>query len=198
MFSGLKWEMGGHRMSDAGTAVMTAEQLMRLPSCGKRYELKRGELLMTTPSGALHGDVTMALGALMRVYANQKKLGKVLAAETGFKIHSDPDTVRAPDVAFVAQERIPPTGVPRGYWELAPDLVVEVVSPNDSAAEVQDKIEEWLNAGVRRVWVVYPDTQTIHVYRSLKEVTVLKPGDKLDGEDVLPGFSHSVEEIFAS
>jgi len=177
---------------------MTAEQLIRLPpDRGKRYELRRGELLMMTPSGALHGDVTMALGTLMRVYASQKKLGKVLAAETGFKIHSDPDTVRAPDVAFVARERIPSTGVPRGYWELTPDLVAEVVSPNDSAADVQDKVEEWLNAGVRRVWVVYPDTQTVHVYRSLKEVSVLKPGDTLDGEDVLLGFSCTVEEIFA-
>jgi len=185
-------------MSSTGTVAMTAEQLMHLPSRGKRYELKKGKLLMMTPSGALHGDVAMALGVLMRVYASQKKLGKVLAAETGFKIHSDPDTVRAPDVAFVAQERIPPTGIPRGYWELAPDLVVEVVSPNDSAADVQDKIEEWLNAGVRRVWVVYPDTQTIHIYRSLKDVNVLKPGDRLDGEDVLPGFSCAVEEIFAS
>lgn len=183
--------------SDTGTAVMTAEQLMRLPSRGKRYELKRGELLMMTPAGALHGRVVMALGVLLHVYASQHKLGQVFAAETGFKIHVDPDTVRAPDIAFVAQERIPPTGVPSGYWELAPDLVVEVVSPNDSAADVQDKIEEWLNAGVRRVWVVYPDTQTIHVYRSLKEVNVLKSGDRLDGEDLLPGFSCAVEEIFA-
>jgi Uma2 family endonuclease len=177
---------------------MTAEQLMRLPSRGKRYELKRGELLMMTPAGALHGRVVMALGVLLHVYASQHKLGQVFAAETGFKIHVDPDTVRAPDIAFVAKERVPPAGVPRGYWELAPDLVVEVVSPNDSAADVQDKIEEWLNAGVRRVWVVYPDTQTIHIYRSLKEVNVLKPGDRLDGEDVLPGFSCTVEEIFAS
>lgn len=185
-------------MSSIGTGVMTAEQLMHLPGRGKRYELKKGELLTMTPSGALHGDVTMALGVLMRVYASQKKLGRVLAAETGFKIHADPDTVRAPDIAFVAQARIPPTGIPRGYWEIAPDLVVEVVSPNDSAADVQDKIEEWLNAGVRRVWVVYPDTQTIHIYRSLKDVNVLKPGDRLDGEDVLPGFSCTVEEIFGS
>jgi len=175
---------------------MTAEQLMRLPSRGKRYELKRGKLLMMTPAGALHGRVVMALGVLLHVYASQHKLGQVFAAETGFKIHVDPDTVRAPDIAFVAKERVPPAGVPRGYWELAPDLVVEVVSPNDSAADVQDKIEEWLNAGVRRVWVVYPDTQTIHIYRSLKEVNVLKPGDRLDGEDVLPGFSCAVEEIF--
>ncbi len=185
---------------------MTAEQLMRLPGRGKRYELKRGELLMMTPAGALHGRVAMALGALLHVYASQHRLGQVFAAETGFKIHVDPDTVRAPDIAFVAKERVPPAGVPRGYWELAPDLVVEVVSPNDpstssgcdSAADVQDKIEEWLNAGVRRVWVVYPDTQTIHICRSLKEVNVLKPGDRLDGEDVLPGFSCTVEEIFAS
>ncbi len=179
--------------------VTTAEQLMHLPSLGKRYELKRGELLMMTPAGALHGDVAMSLGALLRLYAQNHQLGKVLAAETGFKIHSAPDTVRAPDVAFVRKERVPAEGLPRGYWELAPDLVVEVVSPNDSATEIQNKVEEWLSAGVRRVWVVYPDTQTILVHRALKEpILVLKPGDTLDGEDILPGFSCAVSEIFSS
>lgn len=185
-------------MSAVGTSVMTAEQLMRLPGRGKRHELKRGELLTMTPAGALHGRMAMTLGALLHSYASQHKLGQVFAAETGFKIHIDPDTVRAPDVAFVAQEHIPPTGVPRGYWELAPDLVVEVVSPNDSAADVQDKIEEWLNSGVRSVWVVYPDTQTIHVYCSLKQIRILKQGDTLDGGDVLPGFSCVVEKVFAA
>ena len=184
-------------MAMVETAVMTAAQLMRLRDRGKCYELKKGQLLMMTPAGALHGDVTMALGSLMRVHASRKKLGKVFAAETGFKIHVNPDTVRAPDVAFVAQERIPATGLPRGYCELAPDLVVEVVSPNDSAADVQDKIEEWLNAGARLVWVVYPDTQTIHIHNSPKEIGVLKSGDRLDGKDVLPGFSCAVKDIFA-
>lgn len=185
-------------MDGVRTAVMTAEQLAQLSDRGIRYELKRGELLTMPPAGALHGDVAMAIGARLRVYVSQKQLGKVLAAETGFKIHTDPDTVRAPDVAFVVQERISPAGLPRGYWELAPDLVVEVVSTHDRAADVQDKVEEWLEAGVRRVWVVYPDTQTIQVHRSLKELAVLKPGDTLDGEDVLPGFSCAVEELFTS
>lgn len=178
--------------------LVTANQLAHLRERGKRYELRKGELLTMTPAGAVHGDLAMELGSLMRVYAKQKKLGKVFAAETGFKIHVDPDTVRAPDVAFVDKKRIPPTGVPRGYWELAPDLVVEVVSPNDSAADVQGKVEEWLRAGVRRVWVVYPDTHTIRVHRSPREIEALKPGDVLDGEDVMPGFSCAVEDIFAS
>ncbi len=185
-------------MNGVRTTVMTAEQLTSLTERGKRYELKKGELLTMVPAGALHGDVAMALGFLLRGYASQKGLGKVLAAETGFRIHTDPDTVRAPDVAFVAQERIPPEGLPRGYWALAPDLVVEVVSPHDRAAEIQDKVKEWLEAGARRVWVVYPDTQMIYVYRSSSEIKVLKVGDVLDGEEVLPGFSCTVKEIFTS
>ncbi len=184
-------------MEELKSQVMTAEDLAQLPDRGKRYELRMRELLMMTPAGALLGRITMILAATLHQYAAQHQLGQVFAAETGFQIHSDPDTVRAPDIAFVARDRIPPEGVPRGFWELAPDLVVKVVSPNDRAADVQDKIEEWLDAGVRQVWVIYPDTEMVWVCHSPKEVDVLKPGDTLVGDDLLPGFRCSVEDLFA-
>jgi Uma2 family endonuclease len=105
--------------------------------------------------------------------------------------------VRAPDLAFVCRERLPPENQPRGFWEIAPDLVVEVVSPNDTRAEIQLKVREWIEAGVRLVWVVYPDSRTVEVIRTLLDREELTADDTLDGGDVLPGFSCAVAELFA-
>ncbi len=138
----------------------------------------------------------MRLGSLLDQYVTAHRLGLMFAAETGFVLSKNPDTVRAPDIAFVVRERIPPDGLPEGYWELAPDLAVEVVSPNDTAAEVQSKAQMWLKSGVRLVWVVYPDTRSVVAYKSLKEISVLTVGDALSGGDVVPGFECTVAEVF--
>lgn len=175
---------------------MTAEELLGLPDDGKRHELVEGELKEMTPAGARHGSAAAALTVLLGQHVGAKRLGTVLAAETGFIISRNPDTVRAPDVSFVAQERIPPEGPPEGYWELAPDLAVEVVSPNDTAAGVQSKVQMWLESGVRLVWVVYPETRSVVAYRSLKEISTFTAGDTLGGGDVVPGFECKVAEIF--
>ena len=119
----------------------------------------------------------------------------VVTAEAGFRIAHDPDTVRAPDVAFVRAERIPPGGV-KGFFQGPPDIAVEVVSPNDRASEVMAKAQDWLQAGCPLVWVVDPETRTISVYRSRSEISVLNETDTLTGGDVLPGFSVAVAEIF--
>ncbi len=177
--------------------AMTAQELANLPARGARYELQRGKLIRMTPAGFRHGDIAMVLGALLLQYVRQKGLGKVLAAETGYKLSRDPDTVRAPDVSFVRQNRVPQGDAAKGFLELAPDLAVEVVSPNDRAGEVYEKVAEWLMAGTRLVWVVYPDTKTITVYRSLKDIEVLTTADTLQGEEVIPGFTCPVAEIFA-
>ncbi len=177
------------------SSPMTATELLNLPRAGLRYELVKGELLEMSPTGSRHGRIAMRLGALLEQYARQQKLGVVYAAETGFKLQENPDTVRAADAAFVAQERIPPEGEPEGYWAIAPDLVVEVVSPSDSALLVQAKVTDWLEAGCRLVWVVYPDTRTVTEYRSLKEAQVLRVDQNLTGGDVLPGFSCAIAEI---
>jgi Uma2 family endonuclease len=175
---------------------MTSEELLRLPDDGKRRELVQGELREMAPAGGRHGDVAGALHVLLGHYVREQRLGKVPAAETGFLVGRNPDTVRAPDVCFIARDRVPPTGSPRGYWDLAPDLVAEVVSPNDTAAEVQSKVQMWLETGVRLVWVVYPDTRSVMAYESLKEISTFTTGDTLSGDNVVPGFECSVSEIF--
>lgn len=175
---------------------MTAEELLGLTDDGKRYELVEGELREMTPAGARHGSATAALTVLLGQHVRANRLGMVLAAETGFRISRDPDTVRAPDVSFIARERIPPEGPPEGYWDLAPDLAVEVVSPNDTAAQVQSKVQMWLESGVHLVWVVYPDTRVVVAYKSLKEITTFTAEDTLGGEQVVPGFECAVAEIF--
>lgn len=175
---------------------MTAAELLNLPQAGVRYELVKGELLEMSPTGSRHGRIANMITFLLTQFVRQHKLGVVYAAETGFKLQENPDTVRAADAAFVAQERIPPEGEPEGYWAIAPDLVVEVVSPSDSALLVQAKVTDWLEAGCRLVWVVYPDTRTVTEYRSLREVQVLMVDQRLAGGEALPGFSCAIAEIF--
>ena len=123
-------------------------------------------------------------------------MGEVFAAGTGFLLRRDPDTVRAPDVAFVSSERLGTSEASSGFLERAPDLAVEVVSPSDSAAAVQSKVEDWLGAGTRLVWVVYPDTRSVTVYRSLNEAEVLSEPDALDGAPVLTDLAVPVSDLF--
>ncbi len=176
---------------------MTADELLQLPQDNQRYELIQGELIEMSPAGPRHGRIANTIAFVLTQYVKKGKLGIVYAAETGFKLSQNPDTVRAADAAFVAQSRIPATGEPEGYWAIAPDLVVEVVvSPSDAAATVQAKVTDWLTAGCHLVWVVYPDTQTVTEYRSLTEVRVLTGQEKLTGGEVLPGFSCPISELF--
>ena len=174
----------------------TASELFAMPDDGFRYELVKGELRKMSPSGSEHaviiGRLTMRLG--QHIEAND--LGLYFGAEAGFKIASDPDTVRAPDVAFVSREHIPEGGVPKNFWSGAPDLAVEVVSPGDTYSEVEEKVEQWLGAGARAVWVVNPKRRGVTMYRSMTDVTRLSESDELDGGDVVPGFRCRVSEIF--
>lgn len=178
-------------------AQVTADELLRLPDDGNRYELVRGEVRRMTPAGGEHGrvavNVTLSLGAHVRSH----RLGAVYAAETGFKLASDPDTVRAPDVAFVRSDRVAALGVVRGYMPGAPDLAVEVVSPGDTYSEVGEKVLEWLDAGSRIVLVVDPWKRVVTEYRSRDEIRVLREGDVLSGADVVPGWEVRVGDLFA-
>jgi Uma2 family endonuclease len=174
--------------------LYTAEDLLRLPDTGKRYELVRGELLEMAPTSFGHGRVTGHAFFRLFTFVQENDLGEVLTGEPGFRLQRNPDTVRAPDIAFVSKDRIPAD--PRGFPDLAPDLVVEVVSPNDTAAELQVKVGEWLRAGTRMVLVMYPDSRLVAVYRSLNDVRVLTEDDVLQGEPVLPGFSCPVRDLF--
>ena len=174
----------------------TAEELLRMPDDGFRYELVRGELIKMSPAGNKHGrfaaNVTTSLGP--HVKAN--KLGAVYAAETGFWLASEPDTVRAPDVAFVSQKRLDEVGDVDGFWPGAPDLVVEVISPSDTYTEVEEKVFAWLGAGARMVVVVNPRKRAATVYRSLTDIRVLTEDDTLNGSDVVPGWTMAVKNIF--
>ncbi|MCS6911512.1 MAG: Uma2 family endonuclease, partial [Anaerolineales bacterium] len=138
----------------------------------------------------------MRLAWRLAAFVESRNLGVVTLAETGFQLSRDPDTVRAPDVAFIRSERWPKKP-PKGYLTFAPDLVVEVVSPNDEPDAVQAKIVEWLNAGVQAALVVYPGSRQIAVYRSLRQITILTDGDTLELPDLLPGFTCPVSDIFA-
>jgi Uma2 family endonuclease len=179
------------------TQPMTAEELLKMPKDGFRYELVKGELIKMSPAGFEHGAVAMNLAIILGQHVKANRLGVVCAAETGFKIATAPDTVLAPDVSFVRQERIPPTGLPKAYWPGAPDLAVEVVSPGDTAKEVAGKVEDWLAAGARAVWVVNPKRLTVIIHRPQIEAVTLGLDDELDGQDVVPGFRCRVSEIFA-
>lgn len=174
---------------------MSATTLLRLSSELGRCELVRGELRQMAPAGFEHGVVIGNLTEALAREVRTRRLGVVSGAETGFKIASDPDTVRAPDIGFVRQERVR-GGRPRGYFPGAPDLAVEVVSPGDSAQEVRDKVTDWLGAGAQAVWVVYPARQTVEVHEADGTRHTLGLTDQLTGGSVLPGFILPVAQIF--
>jgi len=180
------------------TAVrpLTADELLKMPEDGFRYELVRGELKRMVPAGNEHGKLAMELGGALFQHVKINKLGTVYAAETGFKLSSDPDTVRAPDVAFVSAKRTSESGEPKGYWPGAPDLAVEVVSPEDVYTEVEEKVLEWLEAGTRMVIVVNPRKRAVTLYRSLSDIVVLTNDDTLDGGDVIPGWKLALQDLF--
>ncbi len=168
-------------------AHMSADELLQLDLVGKRTELVRGRLVVQEPAGFGHGAVASNLAREIACFVRERDLGQVLAAETGFKLASAPDTVRAPDVSFVSRSRVP-YPAPAGYASLAPDLVVEVLSPSDRPGKVLEKVGDWLTAGTRLVWVVDPMRRQVRVYRADGGETLVESDGVLDGEDVLVGF----------
>jgi Uma2 family endonuclease len=177
--------------------LLTAEEFSRLPGDGcHRYELVKGKVVKEPPPGIEHGDLALRLGRFLQQYVDEHRLGLV-TVESGFVLERGPDTVRGPDVAFVSTARLPPPQARRGYGAMAPDLVVEVVSPSDRASKVEAKAREYLAAGSRLVCVVGPPTRSVAVYRPDGSSRLLRESDPLDGEDVLPGFRRRVAHTFA-
>lgn len=175
--------------------VTTADQLLAATDLG-RCELLRGELIMMSPAGSEHGAITAEIARILGNFVKPQGLGAVLGAETGFLIAQNPDTVRAPDVAFLRAQRIGGR-LPKGFFPGAPDLAVEVLSPGDRASEVFEKVQDWLAAGCTAVWLVDPKTQTVTVYDSAHKVARLRSTDRLSGGDLLPDFSVPVADFFA-
>lgn len=177
--------------------LMTVEEALQLSTVNRRFELVRGVYIEMAPASVYHGVLANNISFLITQHVKKNRLGEVTAAETGFLLSRDPDTVRAADVGFISAARIPAAGVPQtGYWHLAPDLAVEVVSPNDDPDDIQEKLEEYLNAGTKMVWVIYPKRKSVAVYRTVHESKILRGEEKLLGEDVLLGFECKVREIF--
>jgi Uma2 family endonuclease len=184
--------------SPATTKKTTAVEFFGLPDHGGRHELIKGEIVEMSPASTMHGNIAMRLGAMLWSFVDEQQLGRVFAAETGFLIRQNPDTVRAPDVAFVDVKRIPPKGIPdTGFWAIVPDLAAEVISPYDRLSDIQDKVTDYLDAGVRLVWVVDPKTATVTVYESLKQVAILIGDDVLTGGAVVPGFQLPLPKLFS-
>ena len=175
---------------------MTADELWRMPKDDLRHELIRGELTTMTPAGFDHGAISSRFVVRLGAHVLSARLGEVLTAETGFVLSHDPDTVRAPDVAFVRQDRIP-SPRPVKFWDGAPDLAVEVISPSDTATDIDDKVQEYLDAGTTEVIVINPKIKSVKVFRRGQNATVLRSGDVLDGLESVPGFRCTVDEVFS-
>ncbi len=176
--------------------LLTAVDVERISIPDKQVELVRGQLVVREPPGTWHGAVAARLTCALGDFVREQELGLVFAQDTGFKIESDPDTVRAPDVAFVARDRTGPIRT-RGYAELAPDLLAEILSPDERPAEVLAKVADWLRAGTKLVWVIDPERSEARVYRRDGSLALLREHDSLDGEDVLPGFSCPLRTVLA-
>jgi Uma2 family endonuclease len=175
---------------------ITGEELAELPNLGP-CELVEGRIVPMSPTGGEHGRIEGSFYRAIDAFAKPRRLGKVLVGEVGIFTRRNPDTVRGADVAFVSNERYARLDSMRGFLKVAPDLVVEVLSPHEPAAETARKVAEYLTAGVLLVWVADPEARTVRVHRSATDVRTFGAADRLQGEDVLPGFDVLVAELFA-
>ncbi|HEX6122107.1 MAG TPA: Uma2 family endonuclease [Ktedonobacterales bacterium] len=176
--------------------LLTAEEFAALPREGLRLELVRGELRAMPPAFADHGSSAMRLGSYLGQYILSHNLGEVFAAESGFLLARHPDTVRAPDFAFIQSSRVTPEATAPNWNPVVPDLVVEVVSSSDRPLEVAEKMRMWLDAGVRLVWVVYPARRVIEAHRPQRATVTLTASNHLDSAEVVPGFTLPVARVF--
>ena len=176
------------------TKLITGEELLDMGDVGP-CELIDGRIVPMAPTGGEHGLVEFNLGGELRSFVRQHQLGWVMGGEVGIYTRRNPDSVRGADVVFISKERMPDR--PKGFLEIALDLVVEVISPNDRWQDIQQKIEEYFAIGVRWVWVVEPDNRAVRIYRSATDIHKLTEADTLMGEGPLAGFALPVAEIFA-
>ncbi len=180
--------------------TMTADEFFDSPFAGGfelvngRIVSKVGEMFQDMPTGALHGAITDELETRISAFVRENKLGRVFAAETGFIVSEG--NVRGVDISFVGKAKIKEFGIPENFFPVAPDLAIEVISPGNTSAEIQEKIDEYLAAGTKLVWIVYPKQKMIQVHRQSNVINILRETDELDGEDVLPNFRVKLSEIF--
>ena len=178
------------------TQLMTADDLFDLPDDGFRYELIKGELKKMSPAGQTHGKYSSRINISLGGHVMMNRLGETYIADTGFVLESDPDHVRAPDAAFISNERLDEIGETDRFVQGAPDVAIEVISPSDRYTEVEEKVGDWLSAGCRAVIVVNPRRKSVNVHRSPTEVVTLTESDTLQIDDVVPGWRMPVRNIF--
>jgi Uma2 family endonuclease len=178
------------------TRLISADQFAAMPDDGFAHELIRGEVITMSLPGGRHGKIASRIGRLLGNYTDTRNLGDVYS-EVGYLVERHPDTVRGPDVSFVRREQVSRIVDSDKFIPFAPDLAVEVVSPNDRAVEVEEKVEMWISHGTRLVWVVDPKSETVTVHRPGTGPRTLSGDDSLDGEDVIPGFRRRVADCFA-
>lgn len=175
----------------------TVDDLWALADDENRYELVRGELMMMSPASPVQGRYASRIDRALGRYVEEHELGEVYTAEPGFQLQPEPEPiVRAPDVAFLRRAKIPPPEQQAGFWAVTPDLVVEIISPSESAQEIQAKVQDYLAAGTGLIWLVYPATQTVTEYRAGGQVRHLTLDDDLAGGEVIPGFRYSLRRLF--
>lgn len=177
-------------------ALVTADELF-VEYRNQRCELVEGKVKIMSPTGFGHGALELAIAKLLAAFVAEHSLGTIVTGEVGFVIETNPDTVLAPDVAYVRQERIEAVGVTDKFFPEAPTLAIEIVSPSDTAEDVDSKARRWLTAGTEAVWVVYPKGKSITVYESLHDIRIVTGEQLLECEKVLPGFRLKVSELFA-
>jgi Uma2 family endonuclease len=184
-------------MTQAPARLMTAEELAELPDHGRwQYELVRGTLICMAPSFSRPAIVGSNIGMRVGSFVQQHRLGLCGGADWGFLLFSDPDSVRAPDFAFVRADRVLAEGIPDSFWPGAPDLAIEVVSPSDRFRQVMEKVKDYLDGGTRMIWAIDPEARTaIMFHRESGRVTFIDQDGTLDGEAVLPGFSLRLRDV---
>lgn len=187
-------------MSDTTKRIYRAADLAKLPTgMGKRYELIEGKIIAMAATKLQHGIVTIRVSQVLILYNMVHKFGTILGAETGFYTRGDDLTVRAPDVAFISYKRLPSEKLAEAgedFGKIAPDLVVEVVSPGERRGKIVQKVQEWLEFGVSVVWVIYPKRRQVHVYLLNQEPQILTENDTLNGGEILPGFETPARAFF--
>jgi Uma2 family endonuclease len=176
--------------------LITGEDLLDLGDVGP-CELVEGRVVSMAPTGGEHGRVEVRFASVLDQFVSDRRLGKVLGGEVGIYTRRSPDTVRGADVLFISGERYASLRRPTGFLDVAPDLIVEVLSPDDRVSDLLQKLREYFAIGVRLVWVADPGARVVFAYRSLTDVREFREADRLPGDDVLPGFEFPVALLFA-
>ncbi len=178
------------------TQPLTGTELAAMQDIGL-CDLVDGEIVSMTPPGFDHGEIELNIASEIRAFVRAHNLGRVSGGEAGIYTARNPDTVRGVDVMFISHERYTRRTINLTFLDVAPDLVVEILSPGNSLSETLQKLREYFAIGVRLVWLVDPPVQSVYAYRALTDMREFTAEDDLSGEDVLPGFSLRVASLFA-